>query len=136
MQVQMAVLCDAATEHMGKLNILGAFDAILARQFPLIHPMCFVAVRFVIEPFEQGAHRVKLKFVDADGQNLVEPIEMQMMVQFPPQLDRPFISQNLVMNLQRLKFEKPGRYDVQVLVDGKFLAEIPLSVLEPPTRPE
>lgn len=134
MQVQLATICDAATEHMGKLNILGAFDAIMARQFPLVHPMCFIAVRFILERFEEGQHRVKLKIVDEDGQNLIDPAEMQMTVQFPPHLDRPFVSQNLVMTLQRLKFEKPGRYDVQVLVDGKFMSEIPLSIMEPPAN--
>jgi len=39
-----------------------------------------------------------------------------------------------VMTLQRLKFDKPGRYDVQVLVDGKFMAEIPLSIMQPPQQ--
>jgi hypothetical protein len=30
MNIQVAVLCDAATEDNGKLNLLGAFDTIFA----------------------------------------------------------------------------------------------------------
>ena len=31
MNIQVAVLCDAATDDNGKLNLLGAFDTIYAR---------------------------------------------------------------------------------------------------------
>ena len=34
MNIQVAVLCDAATNEHEKLNLLGAFDTIYARQFP------------------------------------------------------------------------------------------------------
>ena len=38
MNIQVAVLCDAATEENGKLNLLGAFDTIIAQQIPATHP--------------------------------------------------------------------------------------------------
>ena len=34
MNVQVAVLCDAATQDSSKLNILGVFDTIYAPQMP------------------------------------------------------------------------------------------------------
>jgi hypothetical protein len=34
MNIQVAVLCDAATDDNGKLNLLGAFDTIYAPQLP------------------------------------------------------------------------------------------------------
>jgi hypothetical protein len=43
MNIQVAVLCDAATDDNGKLNLLGAFDTIYARELPAIHPQCAVA---------------------------------------------------------------------------------------------
>ena len=43
MQIQVAVICDAATETYGKLNLLGAFDAIHAQQLPWTHPQCSIA---------------------------------------------------------------------------------------------
>ena len=38
MNIQVAVLCDAATEENGKLSLLGAFDTIYAPQMPAVHP--------------------------------------------------------------------------------------------------
>ncbi|MDB6032554.1 MAG: hypothetical protein JWM16_2892, partial [Verrucomicrobiales bacterium] len=38
MEIQVAVLCDAATDYQGKLNILGTFDTIFTAQMPAVHP--------------------------------------------------------------------------------------------------
>jgi hypothetical protein len=35
----VAVLCDAATDESGKLNLLGAFDTIYTQQLPQCIPM-------------------------------------------------------------------------------------------------
>jgi len=132
MDVTVAVLCDAATDYQGKLNLLGAFDAILARELPLVHPQCSVALRFVFERAEQGGHRMQLKLSDEDGQEVAPPAEFQATCQFPPDDPRQFISQNLILNLQRLRFEKAGRYSFDLSVNGKHEARIPLSIVHQP----
>lgn len=129
MDVPVAVLCDAATQQGGKLNILGAFDAIVAHDLPVVHPICTVAVRLVFERFEAGEHRLRLKIADEDGNEIASPAELQARCEFPPENDRPFISQNLILNLQRLRFEQPGRYSIDLSVNGKHMATIPLSVI-------
>ena len=45
MNIEAFLLCDAATGHQGKLNVLGAFDTIYAKQLPVIHPACAIALR-------------------------------------------------------------------------------------------
>lgn len=129
MQVQVAVLCDAATDSMGKLNILGAFDALMAREFPIVHPMCAVAVRLMFERHEEGTRKLEIRFVDDDGHEIIDRIEGQLSTQIPP--NRPFVSQNMVLNLQRIEFKKPGRYEVDIFIDGTLATAIPLSVLDP-----
>jgi len=42
MNIQVAVLCDAATDDNGKLNLLGAFDTIYTQQLPAVHPQCSI----------------------------------------------------------------------------------------------
>ena len=54
MQTEIFTLCDAATLDHGKLNILGSFDTIWARAFPLDHPMCAVACKLRFEMGEDG----------------------------------------------------------------------------------
>ena len=54
MDIQIAVLCDAATDNNGKLNLLGAFDTIFTSQLPAIHPQCSIALRMTFNKVEEG----------------------------------------------------------------------------------
>src|SRR5437588_12942468 len=76
MNIQVAVLCDAATDDNGKLNLLGAFDTIYTQQLPAVHPQCSIALRVTFFSGAEGKHTLRLNFVDADG-----PSTMR---EFPP----------------------------------------------------
>jgi hypothetical protein len=54
MNIQVAVLCDAATDDNGKLNLLGSFDTIYAPQLPAVHPQCAVALRVTFMSGDEG----------------------------------------------------------------------------------
>ena len=41
-----------------------------------------------------------------------------------------FYSQNLIFNLQQIKFERPGQYSIDVLLDGDIVARVPLQVVQ------
>ena len=126
MTIQVAVLCDAATEYNGKLNLLGTFDTIYAAQLPTHHPQCSVATRIAFERNEEGRHRLDIHFVDEDGQPIMAPTEVLVEVGFPP--DATFISRNFIVNIQQLKFEKAGLYSVDLVLDDRRLCSIPLGV--------
>jgi uncharacterized protein DUF6941 len=48
-------------------------------------------------------------------------------VVFPPGVI-PFVTRNLVLNLQRLRFEKPGVYGFEIELDRERLIILPLRV--------
>src|SRR5262249_41048949 len=102
MDLQIAVLCDAATDQMGKLNILGTFDTIQTAVLPTVHPQCSVALRMTFNKAEETTHNVKLNFVDKDGQPVMPPITMPVEVAVPD--ETIFISRNFIVNIQKLKF--------------------------------
>jgi hypothetical protein len=132
MNVQVAVLCDAATDDNGKLNLLGAFDTIYARELPAIHPQCAVALRLTFFAEDEGKHLLKLSFVDADGRPVMPPMEIPVEIALPEDLH--FGTRNFIVNIQHLKFEQPGLYSVDVSLDGEPQTSIPLLVktLPPP----
>jgi hypothetical protein len=132
MEIQVAALCDAAVDYDGKLCVLGAFDTIIAPSVPAIHPQCSVALRLIFRKEEEGEHRVGLNFVDEDGRPIVPPIETTIAVDLPE--DFFFSSRNLVLNLQGLKFETEGQYSIDLAVDGRQIASIPLQVMTAGTR--
>jgi hypothetical protein len=126
MDIQIAVLCDAATDNNGKLNLLGTFDTIFTSQLPAIHPQCSIALRMTFNKVEEGHHTAKLNFVDEDGRSVMPPIEMPVDVQVPE--ETIFLSRNFIVNIQKLKFEKEGLYSIDIAVDGRQEGSIPLLV--------
>ena len=134
MNVQIAVLCDAATQdNNSKLNILGAFDTILASQMPAVQLQCALALRVTFAADDEGQHKLALNFINADGRSLMPPIEMPLSVRLPE--DTHFITINFVINIQQLQFPETGLYSVDIRFDGKSQASIPLQVRMMPRAP-
>ena len=128
MNVQVAILCDAATQEAGseKLNLLGAFDTIYAQQLPAIHPQCAVALRVTFATADEGQHKLALTFINSDGRPVMPAMEIPVIVALPE--DVHFVTRNFVVNIQQLKFAEVGLYSVDILMDGRSLASIPLQV--------
>jgi len=126
MNIQVAVLCDAATEDNGKLNLLGAFDTIYTPQMPAIHPQCAVALRATFQPGDEGTRKLSLNFINADGRPILQPIDLPVQVTLPD--DAHFLTRNFIVNIQQLKFEEPGMYSVDVRLDEETMASVPLLV--------
>lgn len=127
MQLLLATLCDSAADYQGKLCILGAFDTLCAPQFPVVHPQCSLAVRLLFDPVDSGRHEMFVRLLDEDEREVMPPFPPVIDVVFPPG-SIPFVTRNVVLNLQRLRFEKPGVYHFAVELDGEPLIRLPLRV--------
>lgn len=126
MNTQVAVLCDAATDTGGKLNLLGAFDTIFTPQLPAVHPQCSIALRLTFTGGDEGNHVLTLSFVDADGGAIMPAIEMPAAVTLPD--DSHFSTRNFIVNIQQLKFDTLGLYSIDLALNGRPQASIPLVV--------
>ena len=133
MNIQVAVLCDAANEDSGKLNLLGAFDTIYAPQMPAVHPQCAVALRVTFMPGDEGPHQLAINFINADGRSIMPnfphiPFEIVL-----PE-DLHFVTRNFTASIQQLQFPEPGLYSVDIRFDNVSRASIPLLVKYAPPR--
>ncbi len=130
MDTQVAVICDYAADYQGKLCIQGAFDTLFARQFPVIHPTCALALRLCLTPEDAGDHKLGIAIVDEDGAPLDPkmPILGDLKVALPE--GASFLTRNLIMNFQGLKFEKAGTYSVDLSLDGELISRTPLRLVE------
>ena len=125
MDTQVSVLCDYAADYQGKLCVQGAFDTLFARQFPVVHPAC--------SPEDAGDHKLGITIVDEDGVPLDKermPIMADLRVGLPE--GASFLTRNLVMNFQGLRFTKTGTYSVDVTLDGELLSRTPLRLVQVP----
>jgi hypothetical protein len=129
MNIEVFSLCDAATVDVaGKLNVLGAFDTIWSLKIPTVYPQCAIALRIRFENIERGEHRVAVNFVDLDGKHIIPGANGTININFSD--EQRSGSANLVFNLQMLKLEKYGEYSIDLAVDTKKEASLPLFVRE------
>ena len=124
------MLCDAATDYKGKLNLLGTFNSVHTRELPANYPQCSIVLRVVFKLVEEGSHKLRINFVDEDGKFVMPSIELPFEVKVPE--NDSFAYRNFILNIQRLKFEKFGQHAVDIAIDGRQEASIPLEVKQIP----
>lgn len=124
MQVEIFTLCDAATRHAGKVNLLGTLDTLHFAEFPAESaPFALVSiVRF--SPDDGGEHELAIEWRDADGEVIDEP-EVRHTRLDP--LDRRDLAQD-IWGYSARTFFGPGEFLIQLTVDGQAVASIPLFV--------
>ncbi len=129
MKVEIFTVCDAATSDSGgKLNVLGSFDRINASTVPVTHPLCALAIKMRFERLEEGAKRVRISFMDTDGKPVMPTLDAATQVQFPP--GEHSVTACLVLQIQQLKLPNFGEYSIDLAIDGRHEASIPLFVRE------
>lgn len=126
LKVELFSLCDAATESGGKLNILGVFDSLGAREVPVNHPHCAIALRLRFSRIESGSHNIRVSIVDQDGRPVLphfnENIEVRML-----ESEESSVA-NLILGFAPLRFDAFGRFSIDLAVDGRQECALPLYV--------
>lgn len=127
MKVEIFTLCDAATvDAAGKLNILGSFDRLNAREAPAMHPQCALAIKLRFERVEEGPKRIRIAFVDADGAAVMPALDATTEVRF--RADDPTFTVPLALVIQQLRLPRFGEYSIDLAVDDRHETSIPLFV--------
>jgi hypothetical protein len=124
MEIEIFTLADFAQDNNSKLTIVGTFDSINSKQFPVKHPACSVACRLRFAAKESGEHGFRLRLIDAAGKETIQPIEGNINIGTPP--NGQFASINMVINFNQLKFENAGRYSFELYIDGDWKSGLPL----------
>ena len=135
MDVTLAVLADASNvSREGKLNILGIFDRIWTKDFPAVHPVAQLVMRFECGPAEFGTQKdIKIVVVDADGSQVAS---MDAKLSIGVEQKQPRLKMDLSLPIQNMRFESPGQYAISILVSGEEKASIPLAIAQRPSTSE
>lgn len=132
MKVELFVVADYATSHVGKLTIVGIFDTLYGQKIPIVYPSCSLAIKLRFDKIEEGSKKVCINLSDADGQNIVPRIEIPLKVQMMN--DQYTCTKDIVANLKEIKFKSPGEYSFNLAIDGRHESSIPLFVRELPKK--
>ncbi len=125
MKTEVFVLCDFAQENDGKLSLMGAFDILVARQLPVIHPIMCAATRLRFAVYELGAHQFRIEFRDPDNELILPPFDNTVNLE---NISDDSGVAGLVLQLTQVQFSKYGKHRVVLYVDGQQIAEAPLYV--------
>lgn len=134
MKVEIFSLCDfASADASGKLNIIGVFDTVWAKNVPAVHGLFTLVARIRFDRIEEGLKKIKISFVDADGNAIMPVIETQVSVQTGPFGTSPIAQ--VVSLMSQIRLPNFGEYSVDLAVDGRQEASTPLFLREAPTIP-
>src|SRR5947208_16161743 len=131
--LDFAFLADAAEAEPGrKFYVLGGgIDQIAGSAFPLTHPHMSLVMRFLVHPPEFGrAHHLEVRLVDADGRELAR-IEGDIQTA-PTEPTGREVAVNMVINMANSRFEAPGDYALDIMMNNQFQRSLPLRVSEVP----
>lgn len=138
MNATLLLLADYAnTTADNKLNVMGIFTQIRAVNFPTVHPQMYLVAQLSANPAEYGRKfKFGIRLLDADATKELVSLDGHGEV---PTLDngQPAVL-NFVISLPNLIFEKPGNYQVSLLVDNDEKATYSLDavLISLPTQAE
>ncbi len=122
-------ICDTIIrdETTKKVSLIGLFNAIKANTFPSTHSLFHV---YVALTNGHGPYKTSLRIVSVDNSEVLVNINGELNVINPLQV----IELNIA--LQGLRFNKPGKYSVQVLCNGEPIGSRDFLVIGPPQLPQ
>ena len=88
-----------------------------------------LVVRLEAHPTEAGEHSLKLHLVDEDGGDCVPPLQGAFATGDPPFPGVPIRTAPLILQMHGVRFDTPGHYSFELLVDNHHLRSLPLHVL-------
>jgi hypothetical protein len=133
MDVALALLADYANvSQEGKLNVMGVFDRIWSKSFPVVHTEMCLVFRLEAGPAERGTDKVvEVKLLDADGK-VLQHLKGQFTV--PAETAGPIIHIPQILRFMAVRFEKPGDYAFHILVGGDEKRRVPFFVEQLPAE--
>ena len=119
--LQFSVLCDdVRQERNGKLILIGLFEAVRAKMFPVNHPMLFIVNRW---RNGVGTFTEITKLVSASNEKLVEGPEAKFT------LASTHTSHTVIHRFPNILFQEPGTYWVEINLDAGLRRRFPIRLV-------
>lgn len=121
-------ICDTIIrdEITKKVSLIGLFSVIHANTFPVVHPLCHV---YVALTNGHGLYKTTLRIVSLDNGQLIFNMDGDLNIANPLQVVE------LNIGLQGLRFDRPGKYSVEVVCDGDPVSSRVFMVMGPKQIP-
>ncbi|MBL8989383.1 MAG: hypothetical protein SFV24_16320 [Gemmatimonadales bacterium] len=131
--VDFAVLADyALIDQQGKLSVLGIFQHVWVANFPAVHPRTHLVLRVRGRRTEIGEHRIRIRFVDDQGHELMGGEGTVQFGEPPAGVTEVEAGAVLVFDVP---LPRPGSYAFEIILSDSTV-KVPLSAASiPPAAP-
>jgi len=92
----------------------------------MTHPQCALAIKLRFERVEEGQKRMRIAFIDSDGASVMPTLNATTQARFGP--NDSTASASLALVIQQLKLPAFAEYSIDLAVDDRHEASIPLLV--------
>lgn len=123
---EVFVLCDAANDSLGKLNLLGVFDTITVK-LPGIHPLCVIAARIRFNKDENGEHVFSIGILNPD-ETVSKVILNKKIINVVMENSHETACVNLILSIVGLELTQYGTHRIYIEIDGIEKISIPLYI--------
>ncbi len=129
MKLTFIALADFVNEVQGgKLNVLGIFDTIGAKDFPTTHVQMSLVLRFSCDFADSEKERaIRVQFEAPNGATF---LDFAAKIPIPTMQPGQSGMTNQTLNLVGVEFKDPGTYIVRVYVEDEIAGEIPLQLIK------
>ena len=126
LRVEIFALCDGATEHDGRLSLLGTYDVIHVSHFPVLLPLVTVVLRLRFWPQESRMHRFRFVLTAPDGATLADSLDVTG--QLRSVCEERSAACNLITQFPNVRIERQGEYSFDFYLDGRLEARLPFCI--------
>ena len=115
-QVNALLLCDQVIvdKYTGKKTLVGIFENINTKKFPIQHPSISVYANLTDA---KGVYKIKVTIDDlSNGHEVGEAVIPEIT------LGDRLATNEIIMNLQGLRFDHAGKYALNLNVNGELIA--------------
>lgn len=126
LRIEIFTTCEGATEHNGRLSLVGTYEMLGAPNFPFVLPQVTVVLRLRFWPAESARHSVCLIMTNPDGKAVGRPMEAEATLR-PVRGDRAE-AYTLIAQLHNLPIEEPGEYSFDFYLDGRIEGRLPVCI--------
>jgi len=121
--LQFSIVCDSIRrEDNGKMMFIGIFEVIGARNFPVTHNELFIANRWIKG---MGSFTEKTRIINSKNNKVaVETKDVDF------ELKAIESSHTVISKFVNIVFHEPGKYQVEVILNGEIVRYYPLIVAQ------
>lgn len=122
------VVCDyAMISKENKLSLVGIFNQVFVRQLPTTYSKIFVVG--IVSGKASEVYEVTLKLNEPTGNNIIPEQKLKVTIGINGET-------NIIAELNNLRFEVAGKYEVELLLQDKTLGKREFSVVlvNPPDK--